>query len=123
MPTAQEVAPVSVAPPAEVSPGQRYSLAELIDIAERRNKATRIAWEQARQAAIRVGIAQAAFLPVLTAGAIGGYQRIAAPFPSDLVPRGFITANTEEVLPTLAISYLLFDFGARQAAVTNQTPK
>jgi len=116
MPTPQEVAPVAATPPADVSPGQRYSLAELIDIAERRNKATRIAWEQARQAAIRVGIAQAAFLPVLTAGAIGGYQHIASPFPSDLVSRGFITANTQEVLPTFAISYLLFDFGAREAA-------
>ncbi|HTW71802.1 MAG TPA: TolC family protein [Acetobacteraceae bacterium] len=116
LPTAQEVAPVSATPPAEVNPVQRYSLAELIDIAERRNKTTRIAWEQARQAAIRVGIAQAAFLPVLTAGAIGGYQHIASPFPSNLVPRGYITANTEEVLPTLAISYLLFDFGAREAA-------
>ena len=117
MPMAHEVAPVSTTPPTEVNPAQRYSLAELIDLAERRNKATRIAWEQARQAAMKVGIAQAAFLPVLTAEAIGGYQRIASPFPSNLVPRGFITANTEEVLPTLAISYLLFDFGARQAAV------
>ena len=116
-PTAQEVPPVSATPPAEVSPARRYSLAELIDIAERRNQTTRIAWEQARQAAIRVGAAQAAFLPVVTADAIGGYQRIASPFPNDLVARGFITANTEEVLPTLAISYLLLDFGEREAAV------
>src|SRR5262249_35657375 len=90
---------------------------ELIDIAERRNKATRIAWEQARQAAIDVGIAQAALLPVLTASAVGGYQRVALPFPSNLVPRGYITANIEEFLPTLAVRYLLFDFGGREAAV------
>lgn len=116
MPTPREVAPVAVSPPAEVTAARHYSLAELIDIAERRNKVTRIAWDEARQAAIKVGIAQAAFLPVLTAGAIGGYQRIASPFPSTLAPRGFVTVNTEEVLPTLAISYLLFDFGARKAA-------
>ncbi len=116
-PTVQEVAPVSEGPSTEINPAHRYSLAELIDIAERRNKATRVAWEQARQAAINVGIAQAAYLPVLTASAIGGYQRIALPFPSNLVPRGFITANTEEFLPTLAVRYLLLDFGSRQAAV------
>jgi hypothetical protein len=78
-------------------------LAELIDIAERRNQTTRIAWEQARQAAIDVGIARAALLPVLTASALGGYQRVATPFPSNLVPKGYITANIEEILPTLAI--------------------
>jgi outer membrane protein len=116
-PTAQEVAPLSAVPPAEIAATRRYSLAELIDIAERRNKATRIAWEQARQAAISVGIAQAALLPILTASAIGGYQHVALPFPSNLVPAGYITANTEEFLPTLAVSYLLFDFGGRQATV------
>jgi outer membrane protein TolC len=116
-PSVHEVAPVSKRNSTEINPAHRYSLAELIDIAERRNKATRIAWEQARQAAIDVGIAQAALLPVLTASAIGGYQRVALPFPSNLVPRGYITANIEEFLPTLAVRYLLFDFGGREAAV------
>jgi outer membrane protein TolC len=116
-PTAAEIAPLSAATPDQINPGRRYTLAELIDIAERRNHATRIAWEQARQAAINVGIAQAAFLPVLTASAIGGYQHVALPFPSNIVSRGYITASTEELLPTLAINYLLLDFGGRGAAV------
>ncbi|HTW28960.1 MAG TPA: TolC family protein [Acetobacteraceae bacterium] len=115
LPTPAEVPPVSSEP--EFAASHRYSLPEVIDIAERRNQATRIAWEQARQAAIGVGMAQAAYLPALTASAIGGYQHVALPFPSDLVSRGFITANTEEFLPTLAIRYLLFDFGRRDAAV------
>lgn len=117
LPTAEEVAPVATLPPAEVNPEHQYSLAELIDIAERRNQATRIAWEAARQAAIDVGIAKAALLPALTATAIGGYQRGATPFPSNLVPQGFITANIQEVLPTLTISYLLLDFGGREATI------
>jgi outer membrane protein len=116
-PTDREVAPVSKGASTEINAAHQYSLAELIDIAERRNQATRVAWEQARQAAINVGIAQAAFLPVLTASAIGGYQRVALPFPKDLVSRGYITADTQEFLPTLAISYLLLDFGGRQATV------
>ena len=117
LPTPEEVAPVSPAAPADINPDHQYSLAELIDIAERRNQATRIAWEEAQQAAINVGIAKAALLPALTASAIGGYQRAALPFPSNLVPQGFITANIEEVLPTLTISYLLLDFGGRQATI------
>ncbi|MBV9748724.1 MAG: TolC family protein, partial [Acetobacteraceae bacterium] len=117
IPTVGEVAPVSApVTRAAIEPAHRYSLAELIDIAERRNQATRIAWEQARQAAINVGITKAAFLPILTASAIGGYQHVALPFPSNLVPRGYITATTEEFLPTLAVSYLLLDFGGREAA-------
>jgi outer membrane protein len=116
-PTPAEVPPISSNTPAEITPVHHYSLAELIDIAERRNQTTRIAWEQARQAAIDVGMARATLLPVLTASALGGYQRIASPFPSNLVPKGYITANIEEILPTLAISYLLLDFGGREAAV------
>ena len=77
----------------------------------RRNSQTRIAWEQARQAAIGVGIARAAFLPELTASALGGYQHIASPFPTNLVRKGCITADAQEVLPELAIKYLLIDFG------------
>ena len=103
--------------PAPIEPQHRYSLAELIDIAQRRNKDTRIAWEQARQAAIGVGIARAAFLPEITASALGGYQHIASPFPARLVPQGYITANAQEVFPELAIKYLLIDFGGgREAA-------
>src|SRR5271170_4995210 len=56
-PSPSEIAPAANLPPVNVNPGHSYSLAELIDIAERRNQTTRIAWEQARQAAIGVGIA------------------------------------------------------------------
>jgi outer membrane protein TolC len=97
--------------------GHRYSLTELIDIAQRRNKETRIAWEQARQAAIGVGISRAAFLPEITVSALGGYQHIASPFPTNLVRKGYITAEAQEVFPELAIRYLLVDFGGgREAA-------
>ena len=102
---------------ADIDPSHVYSLVELIDIAQRRNPATRVAWEQARQAAINVGIARAAYLPALTASAVAGYEHIVSPFPSNLVAQGFITANIQEVVPQLAVSYLLLDFGGRAAAV------
>src|SRR5262249_17948699 len=57
---------VELPPPADIDANHVYALVELIDIAQRRNPATRVAWEQARQAAIKVGIAQAAYLPELT---------------------------------------------------------
>jgi outer membrane protein len=102
--------------PAHIDPTHAYSLSELIDLAEQRNRDTRIAWEQARQAAITVGVSRASYLPALTASALGGFERIASPFPSTLVQRGYITANAQEFLPELAIRYLLFDFGGRRAA-------
>ncbi len=63
---------VQLPSPADIDPNHVYSLVELIDIAQRRNPATRVAWEQARQAAINVGIARAAYLPALTASAVAG---------------------------------------------------
>src|SRR5215813_3486041 len=54
---------VQLPSPADIEPNHAYSLVELIDIAQRRNPTTRVAWEQAQQAAINVGIARAAYLP------------------------------------------------------------
>src|SRR6516162_7978062 len=92
---------VQLPPPADIDPSHVYSLVELIDIAQRRNPATRVAWEQARQAAINVGVARAAYLPSLTASAIGGWEHFVLPFPSNLVPQGFIVYNAQEALPQL----------------------
>ena len=108
---------VQLPSPADIDPNHLYSLVELIDIAQRRSPATRVAWEQARQAAISVGIARAADLPALTASAVAGWEHFVTPFPSNLVPQGFIIFNAQEFIPQLAINYLLLDFGGRAAAV------
>jgi outer membrane protein TolC len=108
---------VELPPPADIDANHVYTLAELIDIAERRNPTTRVAWEQARQAAIKVGMAQASYLPILTAGAAAGYERLAFPLPTNVVPAGYATSNNMEVAPGATIKYLLFDFGGRGAAV------
>jgi outer membrane protein TolC len=99
--------------PSGIDTSHVYSLVELIDIAQSRNPETRVAWEQARQAAIGVGIARSAYLPALTASVLGGYQRLVFPFPNE---QGFITSNSAEVWPQLAVTYLLLDFGGRAAA-------
>jgi outer membrane protein len=108
---------VQLPSPADIDANHVYPLVELIDIAQRRNPATRVAWEQARQAAINVGIARAAYLPALAASAVAGLEHFVTPFPSNLVPQGFIIFNAQEVIPQLAVNYLLLDFGGRAAAV------
>jgi outer membrane protein TolC len=115
--TVPENTAVQLPSPADIDPHHVYSLVELIDIAQRCNPATRVAWEQARQAAINVGIARANYLPALTASAIAGVEHFVTPFPSNLVPQGFIIYNAREFVPQLAVNYLLLDFGGRAAAV------
>src|SRR5439155_15311353 len=66
----------------EIVPDKIYELPELIDIAERSNPTTRIAWERARQAASGVGLSQSAYFPYLVASAGAGYERAFLPFPS-----------------------------------------
>jgi len=71
-----------------IDPGKVYDLPELIDIAERNNPETRIAWERARQAAAAVGLSESAYYPYLVASAGAGYARAFLPFPSLAVDDG-----------------------------------
>ena len=97
----------------EIDPEKVYDLPELIDIAERSNPETRIAWEQARQAAKAVGLSQSAYYPYLAASAAASYQQelavLTSVFPSH--------AGAENA--TLDMQWLLFDFGGRKAATTS----
>ena len=110
----------SVLKSAEKSPidqGKRYQLVELIDLAQRLNPETRVAWEAARQAAIGVGLVESTYLPVLALTALGGYQSEALPAPKDVAPSGFFRADLEQVFPTLNLHWLLLDFGRRGSAM------
>jgi outer membrane protein len=94
----------------EIDPGKVYDLPELIDVAERSNPDTRIAWEQTRQAAKAVGLSQSAYYPYLAASAAASYQQelavLTSVFPSHV--------GAEDV--ALDMKWLLFDFGERKAA-------
>src|SRR3954462_13146056 len=65
-----------------IYPRKIYNLAELIDIAERNNPETRVAWERARQAAAAVGLSESAYYPYVVASAAAGYDRAFIPFPT-----------------------------------------
>src|ERR1700736_2115286 len=96
-------------------PHKQYDLPALIDLAERENPNTRAAWEAAREAAAGIGLAESAYLPQLSLQAIGGLQNTPLPMPRNLVPAGYFVSDTREVIPALALKWLLFDFGRRDA--------
>src|SRR3984957_10246980 len=102
--------------PPTVDAAKVYSLSALIDLAESSNPATRIAWNDARRAALAAGIAESAFLPNITATAIGGYQgstghqtALGTSFSSNPSLDGTVSA--------VSLQWLLFDFGERAAVV------
>ena len=96
-------------------PKNRYDLVALIDLAERTNPQTRGAWEAARAAAAAEGIVESSYLPQLSLDALGGFQHTPLPAPRNLVPKGYFESNTREVIPSLSLKWLLFDFGQRDA--------
>jgi outer membrane protein len=98
-------------------PKKQYDLAALIDLAERTNPRTRAAWETARAAAAAVGLVESQYLPQLSLDAIGGYEHTPLPAPKSLVPKGFFVSNSQEFIPSLALKWLLFDFGRRDASL------
>jgi outer membrane protein len=96
-------------------PHKQYDLPALIDLAERENPKTREAWEVARAAAASIGLAESAYLPQLSLQAIGGFQHVPLPMPKTLVPAGYFVSDSREIIPALALKWLLFDFGRRDA--------
>jgi outer membrane protein len=82
-----------------VSPDRVYDLPELIDLAESTNPDTRIGWERARQAALGVGAATAAYFPIVTGFTIAGYQHTFFPVPN--LSGATLGINPFNVLPSV----------------------
>src|SRR5262249_39521422 len=68
-----------------IDPSKRYELPELIDLAQRVNPETRVAWESARRAALAVGLVESEYFPLLAISALGGYQSVGVPIPQNIV--------------------------------------
>jgi outer membrane protein len=99
----------------KIDPAHPFRLEELIDLAERNNPETRMAWESARQAAERMGIERSAYYPHLAALALFGDQRLINPFPKILSPNGYNMVEIPVAQAGLGLEYDVFDFGRRGA--------
>jgi outer membrane protein TolC len=94
-----------------------YGLSDLIDVAQRTNPETRVAWERARQAAIAEGLAEGTYYPRIAAVATAAIASVPIPIPQTVVPGGVFRADTHFVIPVLDLEWLLLDFGRRRALV------
>ncbi len=113
------VAPASAVPPAvekqitaslpaDVRPGSAITLAQAIDVALANNPDTRAAWFSTRAAEAALGSRRTAYLPEIDLNAN--------------LARGRVEGSSGPVVETtygasLALTYLLFDFGGRAAQV------
>ena len=95
---------------------RRYELPELIDLAQRVNPETRVAWEAARRAALAVGLVESEYFPVLAISVLGGYKSVGVPIPKTVVADGFFRFELAQAVPTLNLRWLLLDFGRRGSA-------
>lgn len=106
----------AVAPPAALDSAHAYTLPELIDMAESANPLTRIAWNDARNAALATGIARSSYLPQISAAALGGYQNGHLSTSTALGQAGADVSHHGAV-SVLSLQWLLFDFGERAGIV------
>src|SRR5436190_3385626 len=116
-----------------INPRKVYNLAELIDIAERSNPETRVAWERARHAAAAIGLSESAYYPFIVASAAAGYDRAFIPFPTlaldqkklpslgavSVTGGGSLVTESQVYRGELSAKWLLLDFGERSAVVAS----
>ena len=100
-----------------VDRAKRYGLPGLIDLAQRLDPETRLAWEQARAAAYAVDTARADYFPQIGAALVAGRGR--SDITYDLPGLGSTTVDNTatSTIPSVFVEWMLFDFGEREAAV------
>ena len=98
------------APCQPVAAGQSLNLVDVVDLALCNNPRTREAWANARAQAAQVGVAQAAYLPSVSASVTASRNRIETARNGDSFSQQSAGVN---------LSYVLYDFGARAANLEN----
>ena len=89
---------------------RQLSLVDVVDLALRNNPATRASWAQARAAASFFGSARGAYYPTVNGNAT--LSRIQSPATSTRS-----AGKRTEYGPSIALNYLLLDFGGRSGSV------
>ena len=95
-----------------VDQSETYSLAELIDLAQAHNPATRAAWERARSQAAVLGITRSELYPTLAAAALSQTESGQTFFGNR-----FFGQTTQTFELALDLNYTVFDFGARSGRI------
>jgi len=103
--------------PSEIEPQKEYELAELIDLAERANPETKVAWERAKQAASAIGLAQSEYYPMLALKAAGSWVNVPVPLPISPNQAGYLSVEAQEAHAVAEVEWILLDFGRRAATV------
>ncbi|MEO7217941.1 MAG: TolC family protein [Gemmatimonadaceae bacterium] len=103
-------APRAAIPPEMVSRASSLTLGDVIDLALRNNPVTRVSWAQARAAAATFGSTRGAFLPSLTGSATASRTR-------SVSVNGGRSIERSQLNPSLALNYLLLDFGGRSGTI------
>ncbi len=109
-------AAATLPPPPSIDTNHVYGLAELIDLAGSTNPETRIAWNDARNAALAAGIARSTYLPRVSATALAGRQWTGTTQSAYGLSLGQDNRLSGGV-GVLSLDWLLFDFGQRKALV------
>jgi outer membrane protein len=87
----------------------KLGIGEIVDVALRNNPATRLSWAQARAAADLFGASRGAYLPTVSVDVNGTTSR-------PLAPSGLLSQRSQYG-PSVGLSYLVLDFGARAGNV------
>jgi outer membrane protein len=89
-----------------------YALAELIDLAEAQNPATRVDWERARTQAGALGVTRSELFPMLASAAVSQTARQQAFFGNR-----FYGQEIQDLQVEMDLNYTVFDFGARSGRI------
>lgn len=89
-----------------------YALAELIDLAEAHNPATRVDWERARAQAGAFGVTRSELFPTLASAAVSQTAR-----QQTFLGNRFYGQETQDFQVEMDLNYTVFDFGARSGRI------
>ena len=85
------------------------TLSDLVGIAMNNNPDTRVAWAQAEEAALNLGVTRSKYGPILAAQASGLYERTTLPLPKSLIPSGYFKSDSEGLIPAVTLKWLIYD--------------
>jgi outer membrane protein len=110
-------------PPADPgTAGHRtYSLQQLIQVALANNPKYAEIQEEAAQAHLATTFVKSQYAPQLNLKALGGNEHTPLAITRNVSPRGYIVSSSREVIPSLQLKWLLFDFGRRKGQVDEAT--